>query len=183
MSENSTGKKQKTNESQTDYDSSHSDENDISIQAKGKIEYEDNEKNDLEKNIALQEQDEGTTPEIDITLDEAIKKVWQSELSKDKLKPYHEKYKIPSNCLYLKVPLIDLEIFHHISKPSKAHDVKLQKNQKNIIKASTTVVETLNTLIGFNSNQKLSSKTLTELKQKATDSLAMLSKQTTTSNK
>ena len=33
-SENSTGKKQKTNESRTDYDFSHSDESDISIHAK-----------------------------------------------------------------------------------------------------------------------------------------------------
>ena len=51
--------------------------------------------------------DEGTGPEIDSTLGEAIKKVWQSELSKDKLKRYREKYKIPSNCLYLKVPMMD----------------------------------------------------------------------------
>ena len=36
--------------------------------------------------------DEGTEPEIDSTLSEAIKKVWQSQLSKDKLKRYHEKY-------------------------------------------------------------------------------------------
>ena len=189
-SENPTGKRQKTNESQTDYDSSHSDESDISIHAKGNIEDEDNEKNDLEKIIALQEQDEdkelqhmfseitgdeGTGPEIDSTLGEAIKKVWQSELSKDKLKRYHEKYKIPSNCLYLKVPMMDSEIYHHISKPSKAHDVKLQKHQKNIVKASTAVVETLNTLIGIKSNEKLSSQTLADLKQKATGSLAMLS--------
>ena len=100
-SENSTGKRQKTNKSQTDYDSSQSDESDISIHAKGNIEDEGNEKNGLEKIIALQEKDkdkelqhmfseitgdEGTRPEIDSTLDEAIKKVWQSELSKDKLK-------------------------------------------------------------------------------------------------
>ena len=32
------------------------------------------------------------------------------------------------------------------------HDVKLQK-QKNIVKASTAVVETLNTLIGIKSNE------------------------------
>ena len=42
--------------------------------------------------------DEGTKPEIDSTFGEAIKKVWQSELSKDKLKRYYEKYKIPYNC-------------------------------------------------------------------------------------
>ena len=119
--------------------------------------------------------DEGTRPEIDSTLDEAIKKVWQSELSKDELKRHNEKYKIPPNCLYLKVLMMDSEIYHHISKPSKAHDVKLQKHQKNIVKASTAVVGTLNT-IGIRSNEKLSSQVLTELKQKATDSLAMLSK-------
>ena len=56
-SENSSGKRQITNENQTDYDSSHSDESDNSIHAKEDIE-EDNEKNDLEKGIALQEQDE-----------------------------------------------------------------------------------------------------------------------------
>ena len=72
------------------------------------------------------------------------------------------------------MPIIDPEIYHHISKPSKAHDVKL-KHQRNIVKVSTAVVETLNTLIGIKSNEKLSSQTLTELKQKATDSLAMLS--------
>ena len=38
------------------------------------------------------------------------------------------------------------------------------------------MVETLNTLIGIKSNEKLSSQTLTELKQKATDTLAMLNK-------
>ena len=120
--------------------------------------------------------DEGTGPEIDSKLGEAIKEVWQSELSKNKLKRYYEKYKIPSHCLYLKVPMMDSEIYHHISKPSKAHDVKLQEHQKNIVKASTGVVETLKTLIGIKSNEKLSSQTLTELKQKATDFLAMLSK-------
>ena len=80
--------------------------------------------------------DEGTGPEIDSTLGwvKPLKRFWQSELSKDKLKRYHEKYKIPSNCLYLKVPMMDSEIYHHISKPSKAHDVKLQKHQKNIVK-------------------------------------------------
>ena len=57
-SENSSGKRQKTNEIQTDYDSSHSDEINISIHAMRNIEDEDNEKNDLEKNIAIQEQDE-----------------------------------------------------------------------------------------------------------------------------
>ena len=118
----------------------------------------------LKKIIALQEQDEdkelqhifseitgneGTGPEIDSTLGKVIKKVWQSELSKDKLKRYHEKYKIPSNCLYSKLPMMDSEIYHHISKPSKTHDVKLQKHWKNIVKASTAVVEILNTLIGI----------------------------------
>ena len=58
LSENSTGKIQKTNESQTDYNFSHSDESDISIHAKGNIEDEDNEKNDLEKIITLQEREE-----------------------------------------------------------------------------------------------------------------------------
>ena len=71
---------------------------------------------------------------------------------------------------------MDSEIYHHISVPSKIHDVKLQKHQKNIVKASTAVVETLNPLIGIKSNEKLSSETLTELKQKATETLAMLSK-------
>ena len=98
--------------------------------------------------------DEGIGPEIDSTLGEAIKKVWLSELSKGKLKRYHGKYKIPSNCLYLKVAMMDSEIYHHISKPSKAHDVKLQKHQKNIVKASTAVVETLNTLIGISPMKK-----------------------------
>ena len=100
--------------------------------------------------------DEGTEPEIDSTLDEAIKKVWQSELSKDGLKRHNEKYKIPPNCLYLKALMMDSEIYHHISKPSKAHDVKLQKHQKNKVKASTAVVGTLNT-IDIKSNEKLSS--------------------------
>ena len=67
----------------------------------------------------------------------------KSTYRKDKLKRYHEKYNIPSNCLYLKVPMMDSEIYH---------DVKLQK-QKNIVKASTAVVETLNTLIGIKSNE------------------------------
>ena len=106
--------------------------------------------------------DEGIEPEIDSTLGEAIKKVWLSELSKGKLKQYHGKYKIPSNCLYLKVAMMDSEIYHHISKPSKAHDVKLQKHQKNIVKAFRVVLKTLNTLIGIKSNEKLSSQTLTE---------------------
>ena len=71
---------------------------------------------------------------------------------------------------------MDSEIYNHISKPSKCHGVKLQKHQKNIVKSFTAVVETLNTLIGIMSNEKLSSQTLTDLKQKGTDCLAMLSK-------
>ena len=101
-----------------------------------------------------------------IVMGEAIKKVWQPELSKNKLKRYQEKYKIPSNCLHLKVSRMNSEIYHHISKPSKAHDVKLQKHQKNIIKASTAVVETLNFLIGIKSNEKLSSQTLQNFNKK-----------------
>ena len=38
------------------------------------------------------------------------------------------------------------------------------------------MVETLNTLTGIKSNEKLPSQTLIDLKQKATDSLVMLSK-------
>ena len=41
--------------------------------------------------------------------------------------------------------MMDSEIYHHISKPSQTH-VKLQKHQKNIVNASTAVVEILNTL-------------------------------------
>ena len=40
---------------------------------------------------------------------------------------------------------MDSEIYHHISKLSKTH-VKLQKHQKNIMNASTALVEILNTL-------------------------------------
>ena len=83
-----------------------------------------------------------------------FKKVWQSKFSKGKLKQYHDKYKTPCNSLYLKVPMMDSEIYYHISKPSKAHDVQLQKHQKNIVIASTAVVETLNT--GIKSNEDLS---------------------------
>ena len=49
--------------------------------------------------------------------------------------------------------MMDSEIYRHISKPSKAHDVKLKKRQKNIVKASTGVMETLNILIGNKSNE------------------------------
>ena len=41
--------------------------------------------------------DEGSGPEIDSIMGESIKKVWQSELRKEKLKRYHEKYKIPTS--------------------------------------------------------------------------------------
>ena len=181
----------------THNDSSHSDESGISIYAKGNIEDDDKDKNNLEKMIALREQhedeelqymsseitgDEGTGPYIDSTIGEAIKKVWQSELSKEKLKRNYEKYKVPFNTLYLKVSIMDSEINHHISKPSNTHDGKLQKHQKNMIKTSTAVVETLNTLFRIKSNEKLSSQTLKELKQKATDSLATLNKANTYNN-
>ena len=65
--------------------------------------------------------------------------------------------------------------YHCVSTPSKANHVKLQK-QKNIVKASKAVVKTLNTLIVIKSNEKLSSQTLTELKQKVLYYLAMVSK-------
>ena len=65
------------------------------------------------------------------------------------------------------MPMMDSEIYPHLSKPSKIHDVKLQKHQKIILKASTAMVERLNTLIGIKSNEKLSSQTLTELKQES----------------
>ena len=51
--------------------------------------------------------------------------------------------------------MMDSEIYHHMSKPSKTHDVELQKHQKNIAKASTAVVKTLNTFIGIKSNENL----------------------------
>ena len=71
---------------------------------------------------------------------------------------------------------MDPEICHYISKASNVPDVKLQKHQKNTVKASTAVVEILSTLIGIKSNVKLFSQTFTEPKEKSTDALAMLSK-------
>ena len=75
----------------------------------------------------------------------------------------------------------DSDFYHYISKTSKAHDVQLQK-QQNIVTASKAVVETLNTLIDIKPNEKLLSQTFTKLKQKATDSLAILSTANTYTN-
>ena len=80
LSEKSSGKRQKTNENQTDDDYSHSNESDIGIYTKGNIEDDDNDKNGLEKTIASHEQVEDK--ELQHMLSEGT---GQSELGKENL--------------------------------------------------------------------------------------------------
>ena len=58
LSEKPSGKRQKTNENQTDDDYSHSNESDIGIYTKGNLEDDDNDKNGVEKTIASHEHKE-----------------------------------------------------------------------------------------------------------------------------
>ena len=114
-------------------------------------------------------------PKIEDKLSEAINKVWQQKLSKEKVKERLEKHYRPENCSQLILNKVNPELFTSLSKGKRSTDIKFQKLQKYNINAAIPIVKQLDLLKSIKPGEKISSKTLIKLQNLASDSLGMLS--------
>ncbi|KAL3865685.1 hypothetical protein ACJMK2_043049 [Sinanodonta woodiana] len=84
---------------------------------------------DLESFVFEQQE---TGPNVEEKLAEVLNKGLRSQLTSDKLKSVQDKYPRPANCGNLKVPRINIEVWHAMSKQAKSVDILLQKLQNQL---------------------------------------------------
>ena len=120
--------------------------------------------------------DEKCDEKINEKLSIAVTSVWQHKLSKDKFKTRLEKYNKSENCAYLMVPKVNSEIFGIINKPAKARDIKYQKLQNMNVKAGIYAnYPNSRQLVNIKPGEAMTNKLLAQLKNNASNSLALLS--------
>ncbi|KAL3859104.1 hypothetical protein ACJMK2_009337, partial [Sinanodonta woodiana] len=73
-----------------------------------------------------------TGPNVEYKLAEVLNKGLHMLITSDKLKSMQEKYPRPGNCGNLKVPRINSEVWHAMSKQARSVDILLQKLQNQL---------------------------------------------------
>ena len=87
------------------------------------------------------EETESFGPEVAEVIAQRVNDACSKKAMDSKLKDLYEKYKTPANCKYLRVPKVNLELWHDLSKESKSKDLGLQELQKGIVKASQPITQ------------------------------------------
>ena len=93
------------------------------------------------------EETESFGPEVAEVIAQRVNDACSKKAMDSKLKDLYEKYKTPSNCKYLCVPKVNLELWHDLSKESKSKDLGLQELQKGIVKASQPIIQLLDSAL------------------------------------
>ena len=86
------------------------------------------------------ELEEAFSAPVDTNLASIVNKLARSKMSDDKLKEKLSKYNRPQNCEKLVTPKVNSEIWAKISSSTRSRDVKLQKIQTMLMKATTVLV-------------------------------------------
>ncbi|XP_028518407.1 uncharacterized protein LOC114576281 [Exaiptasia diaphana] len=86
------------------------------------------------------ELEEAFSAPVDTNLASIVNKLARSKMSDDKLKEKLNKYNRPQNCEKLITPKVNSEIWAKISSSTRSRDVKLQKIQTMLMKATTVLV-------------------------------------------
>ena len=114
-------------------------------------------------------------PKIEECLAKAVKKVWNNEINKEKIKNLLKGVGIPGNCEFFRTPQVNPEIYYAMKEPYQNKDIKQQCQQKLIAKAAIPVVNIIHELTGVSGGEKLTASQLTGIKKKALDSFTILS--------
>ena len=97
----------------------------------------DTDQCDTDITVLLSEMTEDTEigQPVDPKLAEALKKVWQKNIAKDRIKNSLKKQLTPSNCSFLSVPKVNQEIYTILPSQAKGKDIKNQKQEQYLVKA------------------------------------------------
>ena len=93
--------------------------------------------------------DESWAEPINEGLQEATKNLCFANIAKQN---YSEK--LPSNCDFLLIPEMNMEIFCLMPTHAKRHDVKLQKQQKLLPMFSLKIIKILNNFLNLKGGEK-----------------------------
>ena len=137
----------------------------------------DTDQCDTDITVLLSEMTEDTEigQPVDPKLAEALKKVWQKNIAKDRIKNSLKKQLTPSNCSFLSVPKVNQEIYTILPSQAKGKDIKNQKQEQYLVKAAIPITCILNKLMEAKINQPLTEELLISLKQSASEAIAILS--------
>jgi len=102
-------------------------------------------------------------------LAKAANDIWQQKLSKDKLFARLDKHEKPKNCDQIKAIKVNAEIFNIIPAGTRSNDLKNQKIQNMLLKATYPILKLLDYVI---ENKEVDKQKIKEL---ALDSFSMLS--------
>ena len=108
-------------------------------------------------------------------LADAVNSVWTQKLSKEKMKERLEKHYRPENCESLIVQKVNTELFGVLPKQARSRDIKFQKLQNYNLKSAVPIVQQLDALMKIKPGEAMTTKSLNNLKNLATDALGMMS--------
>ena len=117
-------------------------------------------------------EEEAPCPPIHHAWADKILKAWGSKQSYASIKPMHEKYKLPSNCIDVKPPKMNIEMWRLLDKWQRKSDLQFSGVQKTLTKV---VAATLN-LTDINMSPGTSRDVKTRSMQVALDIITMLTK-------
>ena len=105
----------------------------------------------------------------------SLEKVWNRQESRERINNILDKQLIPENCMFLRIPRVDPEIFASIPQQAKGHDVKLQRQQTIVVKAAVPITQLINKLMQMKVDQQMSEELIVSLKESASEAFAILS--------
>ena len=127
------------------------------------------DENALEEIEQEYEVEDDLGPAISEKLVKVISTMAKAKLSEEKIKEKMEKYKQPQNC-ELKVPKVNPEIWAMMEHGSKSVDLKIQKAQKMLLKATFALTNVCNELIENSGPEKKN------MLREITDAMALILK-------
>ena len=129
---------------------------------------------DLLKGVAQDFDDEEQTDAvISDNLAGILNKRWSNPLNPSKLKEKMDKYSRPENCIGLKVPRVNPEIWNKLEHFTKRQDLRASSLQKTIVKVGTILAKTTDCLLNLREEDNSSPK-LDNLVLMNTDAVALL---------
>ena len=102
---------------------------------------------DLAKMRSLSDEDESTSPEVELKLADITMKRWGEKLNPDKLKDISEKYQRPANCTSMTSIKCNPEIWGQLSSTKRRTDLHLSNIQRVVLKAAAATLQTTNTFV------------------------------------
>ena len=122
---------------------------------------------DLAKSFS--EEDESTSPDVELKLADITMKRWGKKLTPEKLKSITDKYHRPANCTSMTRIKCNPEIWSQLGSTKKRTDIQLFNIQQVVLKAASATLQTTNALATSKSSENH-----TQLLAQSVDTLALL---------